>query len=392
MSSEISHRLKAAGPVRVSPLVLSHVQARASRWRVQRFIIAAATAAVAITGAAATWAAVDLNGGRPTRPVGPNASGCPQSNYDIALFLEDEVTASQLEALQRQVAGFEKVDSVAYFSVDAAFKEFKNHYKDQPEFWINLPEDALPASLRLTMTEDATDSDVDRVMHAARGLAGVQGVRRDLPENQCPHARQTKDTVVEVRVPRLVGRKFRRACQLAEGKLLLRVPGEETPGLCGTDAVVATQDPPPGTAVRAGTTVRVTLSPAKGAPARAEQPLDDLTIRLQLKRGSVRAGGRLGSTLIVENRTTQPVVEPSCYLSSPSFGIVKRLGAELWQAYVVDCEGPRTIAPGVRERILGPEFIATDGRDPLAPGTYVAVVDLRGRSQRLAVPVEVTAN
>lgn len=390
MSSDLSRRLKAAGPVQVAPLILSQVQARASRWRVQRFIIAGATTVVLIGSGAATWIAVDLNRPGPTQPAGPDA--CPPSNYDIALFLEDEVTASDLKTLQRRIGRFEKVETVAYFSVEATFAEFKNYYADQPELWITLPEDALPASLRLTMTPDATAADIDRVIREASGLAGIDGVRRGATEDRCRKLRGSDDDVAAIRVPRLVGRNLRRACQITEGKVLLRVSGDETPGLCGTDAVVATQDPPPGRAVRAGTTVTVTLSPAKGAPPRAEQPLDDLTIRLQLKRDSVRAGGRVGSTLIIENTSRQPVVDPSCYLSSPSFGIVKRLGAELWQAYVVNCGGPRTIAAGARERISGPQFIATDGREPLAPGTYLAVVELRGRSQRLPVPVEVTGN
>ena len=390
MSSDLSHRLKAAGPVQVPPLVLEQVQARASRWRLRRFVIVAAAATLLIAGGVATWAAVDLNGSVPTRPAGPDASACPPSNYDIALFLEDDTTASELEALQRQVGRLEKVESVAYFSVEAAFEEFKNHYEDQPEFWINLPEDALPASLRLTVTADATDADIARVIRDARGLAGIDGVRRGLAEDGCPELNRSDD-VSEVRVPRLVGRTYRRACLLVEGKLLLRVR-DQAPGLCGDDSVVVTQNPPPRAAVRAGTTVTVTLSPAKDLPLSETFPLDELIMKLRLERDRIAPGRGVGSTFIVRNETGEAIIDRNCALLSVRFGIVKSPNAQLYQAIVGNCGEPRRILPGTKLVLRGPRFTATSSSgEPLAPGQYLAVVKMEGRSERLIAPVEVTA-
>lgn len=393
MSSDLSRRLRDAGPVQISPLVLSQIQERAARWRFRRFMLAGATTTLLIAVAAATWSGVDLNGGGPARPVGTDTSACPASNYDIALFLEDEVTASQLEALQLQVGRFEKVEAVAYFSVDAAFEEFKNHYKDQPEFWINLPEDALPASLRLTMTADATDADLERVIRDARGLAGIDDVRRGLPDGRCPHLRRSDNRLAKVEVPRVVGGTFERACELVEGKLMLRVQGYGMTEDCNRNVVVVTQDPRPGVSVAAGTGILITLSPAKDLPETARLPLDGLLMDLRLARNQVVPAGTLASTLIVRNRTRGVVVDRNCALLSVSFGIVKNPNAYLPQAITGNCARPRRIAPGRKLLLAGPTFQATStaGR-PLEPGSYAAVIKFRGRSQRLSVPVEVTRN
>jgi hypothetical protein len=47
--------------------------------------------------------------------------------------------------------------------------------------------------------------------------------------------------------------------------------------------------------------------------------------------------------------------------------------------------------PGYREEYRGPDFFArTKYGDPLPPGEYLAVLDIRGLSHRLEYPVTVT--
>ncbi len=65
--------------------------------------------------------------------------------------------------------------------------------------------------------------------------------------------------------------------------------------------------------------------------------------------------------------------------------------AELWGTIVTDCGGPFRMEPGFKDRFSGPTFQATTAQgEPLAPGDYLAALDLRGRAERLLVPVEVT--
>lgn len=387
MSSDLNRALRSAGPRDIAPLSLSEVKSRASRWRIQRLVLAGAAACLVIGGAVGAWAAIDLRGGTPTVPVAPDDSVCVEPDHDIALFLFDEVTRSELRHLQGKVRQLRGVDEVVFVSKDAAYDEFRNHYEDQPEFFENLPEDALPASLRLTLAPNASTADARRLIRDARELPGVQDVRRgELSEDCAPGGDARDDRVV---VPDLLGLTFRDACENVGEDLELRVANYGNTEDCDTDSVVTNQDPPPGTEVRSGTAVAVTLSSAKEPPNETDQALDGLIIELRLEKDTVRAGATVGSTLIVENPTKKSIVDPQCYLASPTFGIVESVDSQLWQAYVVDCGGRQTIAPGERRRVMGPDFTATDGMDPLQPGSYLAVVELRGRTERLSIPIEV---
>lgn len=197
------------------------------------------------------------------------------------------------------------------------------------------------------------------------------------------------DSAELVAVPDLIGVSFREACNNVEGELILRVENSSTTETCDSGSIVTAQEPKPGTHVEPGTGIAITLSPIKEPPDENDRVLDGLIIELRVEEEMVQPGATVRSTLIVENPTDEPIVDPQCYLASPTFGIVKSVDAELWQAHVVDCGARLTIAPGEMKRMTGPDFIATDGMDPLEPGSYLAVVELRGRTERLSLPIEV---
>lgn len=127
-------------------------------------------------------------------------------------------------------------------------------------------------------------------------------------------------------------------------------------------------------------------------PATSQQPLDGLSIELHLESGSVEPGGVVASLLDVENSSGRTVVDRSCWLAAGRFGVVPadEPDAELWQAVVVDCGGPRRLENGFIDRLSGPDFQASDMYgEPLPPGNYVAALEIEGLSERLLQPLEI---
>jgi cell division transport system permease protein len=67
-----------------------------------------------------------------------------------------------------------EVQDVTYVSKSDAYDEFRLRYRNQPEFYENLPRDALPASLRIKLTNaDYTEEVAARI----NGAPGVDDVR-----------------------------------------------------------------------------------------------------------------------------------------------------------------------------------------------------------------------
>lgn len=119
---------------------------------------------------------------------------------------------------------------------------------------------------------------------------------------------------------------------------------------------------------------------------------DDLTMRLELESTTVESGAEFTGRLIVENRSGRNVVDPGCWLTASSAGVVPPddPDAELWLQVVVDCAGPHTIRPGEDQEHVLTFVAATKYGDPLPPGDYVVAVEYRGLSRRIEVPVRVT--
>lgn len=126
--------------------------------------------------------------------------------------------------------------------------------------------------------------------------------------------------------------------------------------------------------------------------SRSEKRFDDLTLTLELESTTVETGARFEGEVLVRNRSGHELVDPGCWLTASSAGVVPPddPDAELWLHVVVDCEGPQTIYAGDEQRNTITFVAATKYGDPLPPGDYVAAVEYRGFSQRLEVPVVVT--
>lgn len=94
-----------------------------------------------------------------------------EAKVEISTYLRDDATQNEIGALEEEIATMPEVEDVTYVSKDQAFEEFKEMYETQPEFYENLPEDALPASLRIKLV------DADKTEEVAAAIEGAPGVK-----------------------------------------------------------------------------------------------------------------------------------------------------------------------------------------------------------------------
>lgn len=147
-------------------------------------LLAAARRRRLITASAATLSLLLLIGGiagasllwqpEKSTPAPPALSDCEESPYDVAVFVEDSASEEEIETLRTDLLDDGEVEGVIFFSKEDAFEEFKEHYEDQPEFWENLPEDALPMSFRVSLVDGA---DTGAAARRFKRLPSVEDVR-----------------------------------------------------------------------------------------------------------------------------------------------------------------------------------------------------------------------
>jgi cell division transport system permease protein len=85
-----------------------------------------------------------------------NVTGTWEAKVEVSAFLVDDVSAQERDALIDEVEALPQVDNLTYVSSADALEEFKETFRDRPELWSNLSDDALPQSLRIKLI-DAND-------------------------------------------------------------------------------------------------------------------------------------------------------------------------------------------------------------------------------------------
>jgi cell division transport system permease protein len=88
-----------------------------------------------------------------------NVTGTWEAKVEVSAFLIDEVSAEERDTLIEEVEALPQVDNLTYVSSSEALEEFKETFRDRPELWENLSDDALPESLRIKLI-DANDHEV----------------------------------------------------------------------------------------------------------------------------------------------------------------------------------------------------------------------------------------
>jgi cell division transport system permease protein len=97
-----------------------------------------------------------------------------EARVEVSVFLRDDITDNERNSLASDISQMPEVKTVTYITKSDAFEEFKEMFKDQPEFYESLPEDALPASYRIKLHDaDATSEVVSRLV----GAPGVDEVK-----------------------------------------------------------------------------------------------------------------------------------------------------------------------------------------------------------------------
>lgn len=127
-------------------------------------------------------------------------------------------------------------------------------------------------------------------------------------------------------------------------------------------------------------------------------PLDGLALSLnfdEVESGpiSVQSGGSIASTLKVANYSKSDVTVPVCSLGSYGFGLIPLDTSDVPTPMQIwaDCDGDLQVAAGTQRSRVGPTFRAvTPSGNSLPPGQYLAVMELRDRSERLVYPVVIT--
>lgn len=74
-------------------------------------------------------------------------------HVEVGVFLADDVSADQRDAIQRDLVAMPEVANVIYESKDEAFRRFKLLFKDNPDLTENVTPDALPESFRVKLRD-----------------------------------------------------------------------------------------------------------------------------------------------------------------------------------------------------------------------------------------------
>ncbi|HWC13435.1 MAG TPA: permease-like cell division protein FtsX [Actinomycetota bacterium] len=93
-----------------------------------------------------------------------------EAKVEVSVFLLDDITEGEQQALVNQLTNMDEVEDVTYVSKQDAYEEFKQEWADQPEFYENLPEDALPASLRVKLTDARYSEAIATLVNGAPGV------------------------------------------------------------------------------------------------------------------------------------------------------------------------------------------------------------------------------
>ncbi|MDQ3982907.1 MAG: permease-like cell division protein FtsX [Actinomycetota bacterium] len=96
-----------------------------------------------------------------------------ESKVEISAFLRDNISPGELQAIQSDLANMPEVEDIEYISKADAYEEFKVLYADQPELYEVLPEDALPASVRVKLVDAKFTEEVSDRIDGAPGIDEV---------------------------------------------------------------------------------------------------------------------------------------------------------------------------------------------------------------------------
>jgi len=97
-----------------------------------------------------------------------------EARVEISAYLRNDASPGEIQTLEQQLSQYPEVQGVTYVSKEQAYAEFKQLYRNKPEFYEPIGPEALPASLRIKLTDAKyTQVVADRI----EGAPGVDDVR-----------------------------------------------------------------------------------------------------------------------------------------------------------------------------------------------------------------------
>jgi len=99
---------------------------------------------------------------------------------EVAIYLRDDISGADQQALDDRLASMPEVASYKYESKDDAYKRFLELFANQPDLIKNVRKDALPASFRVKLVDP--DTQIDAIQAQVGQSPGVELVQdqRDL--------------------------------------------------------------------------------------------------------------------------------------------------------------------------------------------------------------------
>jgi cell division transport system permease protein len=100
-----------------------------------------------------------------------------KEQFQVTVFLDDNITADQLNLLRRRVQSESAVQTVSYTSKEEALRQFKRELKGKESLLDGLGENPIPASLQLHIHDTYQTPEALRQLSAALSrLEGVEDV------------------------------------------------------------------------------------------------------------------------------------------------------------------------------------------------------------------------
>ena len=99
---------------------------------------------------------------------------------EVAIYLRDDISQSDQQALDDQLGNMPEVANHTYESKEAAYNRFLHLFANQPDLIKNVRKDALPASFRVKLVDP--DTQIDAIQAQVGQAPGVELVQdqRDL--------------------------------------------------------------------------------------------------------------------------------------------------------------------------------------------------------------------
>jgi len=106
-----------------------------------------------------------------------SALGMMTERFPLTVYLSDDISTAQLDALKKRVVDDPSVAGMEYTSKKRAFELFKEKLKDEASIMESLGDNPLPASLDISVKPDTRVGTVDAMLDDVRSMPGVGEVQ-----------------------------------------------------------------------------------------------------------------------------------------------------------------------------------------------------------------------